>query len=378
MKKLFFLSIVASAVSNLFAGTVNPYGADSADPPQISGMTLLWHDEFDVDGKPDPLNWKYESGFVRNEELQWYRSDNVNCKDGLLIIEGKREQTLNPNYVPGSTDWKKKRQYAEYTSGSIHTQKLQEFRYGRYEIRARIDTASGSWPAIWAKGASGSWPFCGEIDVMEFYRRNGVPVILANVAWGSATSASGTWNTGRFPLTRFAEHDADWCNRFHVWRMDWTPDSIKLFLDDDLLNVQKLSSAVNPAGSTPSAPFQQKHYFLLNLAIGANGGDPGSSAFPIRYEVDYFRVYQTLADASIPAQGASDAKIYLNPANNLLAIESMKPVRQIVITDISGKEAYRCHNPGNRVDISALNSGVYIIGIVFDGGEKRVQKIIKT
>jgi beta-glucanase (GH16 family) len=364
MKKIFLSLFVACFATHLSAEIIDPYQADFNTPPPIAGMQLVWNDEFNVDGKPNPLNWKYESGFVRNEELQWYKSDNVNCQGGLLIIEGKREQVVNPSYVSGSSDWKKNRQYAQYTSGSIYTQKLQEFQYGRYEIRARIDTTLGAWPAIWAKGSSGSWPFCGEIDILEFYRRsNGItPVILANVAWGKTTGSSdATWNTGRQELNHFTAQDDDWCNKFHVWRMDWTPDSIKLYLDDELLNSQKLSVAVNPAGSTPAAPFQQKHYFLLNLAIGANGGNPTGSPFPIKYEVDYFRVYQAVEG------GTSIA-----PAT------AAKQARQITVTDIAGKVVLQQYSPENNVNLSALKSGLYIVNFLYDGGERYAQKIIKT
>jgi beta-glucanase (GH16 family) len=358
--KPFYSLITAGLAVSLAAHPVDPYEADFGEPPQRNGMTLVWHDEFNVDGKPDPANWKYETGFVRNEELQWYQSDNVNCKDGLLVIDGKRQSVVNPNYVQGSADWKKNRPTAEYTSGSIYTQKLQEFQYGRFEIRARIDTTQGSWPAIWAKGATGSWPFCGEIDIMEFYRRQGVPVLLANLAWGSATNASGKWNTKRIPLSHFTDVDNDWQRKFHVWSMEWTTDSIRLFLDDELLNSQRLSDAVNPAGYSPATPFQQKHYFLLNLAIGSNGGDPNVEAFPIRFEVDYFRVYQDADKASLP-----------------VPLKVGRPLRRILVTDSAGRRIVDCDRPESDGYLQALSPGIYFVHRFFTGGESIVGKIIK-
>jgi beta-glucanase (GH16 family) len=83
--------------------------------------------------------------------------------------------------------------------------------------------------------------------------------------------------------------DTNWIKKFHIWRMDWDNVSIRLFLDDQLLNEVLLSETVNPDGFNP---FLQPHFILLNLAIGANGGDPSKSAFPIKYEVDWVRVYQ--------------------------------------------------------------------------------------
>jgi beta-glucanase (GH16 family) len=90
-------------------------------------------------------------------------------------------------------------------------------------------------------------------------------------------------------LSHFTANDPDWPNKFHVWRMDWTKDVINLYLDDELLNTQPLDQTLNPDGSNP---FQQPHYLLLNLALGENGGDPSYSKFPIRYEVDYVRLYK--------------------------------------------------------------------------------------
>ena len=131
-------------------------------------MKLIWNDEFNNTGKPDTAIWRYEKGFVRNQELQWYQEDNANCSRGVLLIEGRREKVKNPAYIAGSTNWKSGREFAEYTSSSIQTRGMKQFQFGRFEIRARIDTSCGSWPAIWTLGISKSWPSNGEIDIMEF------------------------------------------------------------------------------------------------------------------------------------------------------------------------------------------------------------------
>src|SRR5262249_10570705 len=82
---------------------------------------LVWADEFNTDGAPDPTNWDYEQGFVRNEEAQWYQKDNAVCKGGLLVIEGRKEERPNPLYTVGSNDWRKKRPSIEYTSACVIT-----------------------------------------------------------------------------------------------------------------------------------------------------------------------------------------------------------------------------------------------------------------
>jgi beta-glucanase (GH16 family) len=264
---------------------------DPNPPTEIPGMKLVWADEFNVEGKPNPEFWKHEKGFVRNEELQWYQEENASCSNGVLVIQGRREKVPNPNFKVESLNWKTNREFANYTSSSINTHGLKQWLYGRFEIRARIDTTLGSWPAIWTLGLEKNWPSNGEIDIMEFYRIENAPTILANTAWGTAQQFIGKWHTQRIPFAHFAAKDPDWNKKFHVWKMDWTPEFIKLYLDDELLNETSLSETINPDGFNP---FQQTHYLLLNLALGGNGGNPEQSNFPISYEVDYVRIYQVI------------------------------------------------------------------------------------
>ena len=138
---------------------------------------LVWSDEFNKDGCLDESIWNYEQGYARNEELQWYQSDNAWCQGGLLVIEARSEKRKNPLYKAGSYDWRTSREYIECTSSSITTLGKKEFLYGRFEVRARIPVGKGAWPAIWTLGSSMEWPSCGEIDIMEFYRKHGIPHI---------------------------------------------------------------------------------------------------------------------------------------------------------------------------------------------------------
>ena len=205
------------------------------------------------------------------------------------MIEGRKEKLPNPGYRQGSTDWRTSRDFIEYTSSSIQTRGKKQWMYGRFEIRARIDTALGAWPAIWTLGIEKQWPSNGEIDIMEFYRIKGIPTILANFAWGTSERWKAKWDDAKPPLSDFTKKDPDWVKKFHIWRMDWDEISILLYLDNVLINSVSLSETINPDRLNP---FKQPHYLLLNLAIGANGGDPSKSKFPIKYEVDYVRVYQ--------------------------------------------------------------------------------------
>jgi len=249
---------------------------------------LVWSDEFNKDGPLDAKDWNFEQGFVRNNEDQWYQPDNAVCKDGVLLIEARREHRPNPRYVPGSGDWRKSRPSIEYTSSSINTRGKHTWTYGRFEIRARIDTRQGAWPAFWTLGTSERWPANGEIDIMEFYRKE----LLFNVAWARGGNGGSVWNSVWKPLASYPD---DFSSKFHVWRMDWDAAAIKLYLDDVLVNVQDLTAPLRDAPASYK-PFNAPVYLLINLAIGGqNGGDPSATQFPMKYEIDYVRVYQKRA-----------------------------------------------------------------------------------
>ena len=255
---------------------------------------LVWSDEFETDGPLDSSVWNFEQGYARNEEAQWYQQDNAICRNGYLIIEARKEKDRkNPLYVAGSKDWRKKREFVEYTSSSVTTAGKKEFLYGRFEIKARIPVAKGAWPAIWALGRDMEWPSCGEIDIMEYYQIKGVPHILANAAWGTDRQWHAKWDSQATPYSHFTDKDPDWASKFHIWRMDWDEEAIKLYLDDELLNEIPLKNTINGKIGKGTNPFTRPQYLLLNLAIGGiNGGPIDEAALPMKYEIDYVRVYQ--------------------------------------------------------------------------------------
>ena len=250
------------------------------------GYKLVWSDEFNIAGAPDSSNWRFEKGFVRNQEWQWYQQQNAWCENGMLIIEGRKETQPNPNYTAGSNEWRRSRQNIEYTSSSINTSGKHSWQYGRFVMRARIDISAGLWPAWWTLGVSGRWPSNGEIDIMEYYKNK----LLANIAFGTTTANKAEWFSKTYSIDSLG--GKKWAEAFHIWRMDWDENAIALYMDDQLLNEVELDKLVNKDGTNIN-PFKQPHYLLLNLAIGGiNGGDPAGTKFPNRFEVDYLRVYQ--------------------------------------------------------------------------------------
>ena len=245
---------------------------------------LVWHDEFNHNGPPDPGNWNYEHGFVRNNELQWYQPENAVCTNGLLLIEARREHLPNPNYSLKRSGWREERHWIDFTSASLTTRHLHEFTYGKFEMRARIDTRLGSWPAFWTLGSTPGlgWPACGEVDIMEYYTGK----VLANIGYGLNERIK--WSSLRKPLPVLGGEA--WSKQFHIWTMEWDPQKIDLLLDGKLMNHFELSSADN---ADHGNPFHSPVYFILNQAIGGDaGGDPTQTEFPVRYEIDWVRVYQ--------------------------------------------------------------------------------------
>lgn len=275
---------IASRIGFLIPAVLVGIAASStraADSPQ-----LVWADEFEVDGPPNPEIWDYEHGFERNEELQWYQPANARCEAGLLVIEARRERMANPRYREKHADWRRNRQHAEYTSASINTRNHRQWLYGRFEMRARIDVRPGLWPAFWTLGTARGWPGSGEIDIMEYYDGK----LLANAAWLGSRGGRPAWDSSEHPLDGFG--DEKWAQAFHIWRMDWNSDHVRLYVDDKLLNEIDVAAAKN-SDRDDSRPFREPHYILLNLAIGGTrGGDPSKTKFPARFEVDYVRVFQ--------------------------------------------------------------------------------------
>jgi beta-glucanase (GH16 family) len=263
----------------------SPFEGGSSSANTAPEYKLAWSDEFNTPGAPNPANWTFEKGFVRNNEHQWYQPENARCENGLLIIEARHVIRPNPNYDSTSRDWRKNRPAINYTSACLISRGLQSWQYGRFEMRGRIDIGTGLWPAWWTLGVQKRWPGNGEIDIMEYYRG----MLLANFVCIGPNNTQH-WFSNRHKTDSLG--GAAWAAQFHTWRMDWDEQAIALYVDDNLLNKVPMDSLQNQDGSN-FHPFKQPHYMLLNLAIGGdNGGKPDSSAFPRRFEVDYVRVYR--------------------------------------------------------------------------------------
>jgi beta-glucanase (GH16 family) len=234
---------------------------------------LVWQDEFNVDGRPNPNKWSYEEGYIRNNEKQFYtkeRLENAKVSGGKLTISALKD---NWNGKP-------------ITSASLTTKGKYEFRYGRVEVRAKVPTGKGTWPAIWTLGTNIQeigWPRCGELDIMEYvgYDPN---TIHANVHMEKYNHTKGTGKGNRISVPNV------W-NEFHVYAVDWTPGYVEFFVDDQ----RYFRFDREPNATNAEWPFDKDQYLILNLAIGgAWGGQQGvdESLFPHRFEIDYVRIFK--------------------------------------------------------------------------------------
>lgn len=145
-------SILFAAILGL--GVFGTAATEAVEIRERDGWDLVWADEFNTPGQPDPEEWTYDRGLRRNQESQFYTDKPENCRieDGKLILEARRERVKNPNFVPGSSNWKEA-EFAEYTSACVVAKR--DFLYGRLEIRAKIPAGKGTWPAFWLLGKSG-------------------------------------------------------------------------------------------------------------------------------------------------------------------------------------------------------------------------------
>jgi beta-glucanase (GH16 family) len=268
--------------------------------PELSGWRLVWSDEFNYTGHPDPAKWGYEEGYVRHNELQYYtvnRLENARVDGHNLLIELHKETP--ESFLPTSIN----DEWHRYTAASVNTRNTAWWTYGRFEIRAKMPRGKGTWPAIWflsplrtpnipgppqrrrpngrevqgpSRGPNNGESSQGEIDLME--------------SWGShpneiAVHIHGT--KGLTPSKTLAVDDI--YNKFHLYAMEWYPDHMDFFLDDQKILTYKKDPAVGWS-------FDHPMYLIMNIACG--GPDepaPEDSNLPQFMTVDYVRVYQQVA-----------------------------------------------------------------------------------
>lgn len=236
---------------------------------------LVWSDEFDYEGEPDPTKWDYDTGGGGwgNNELQYYtKGDNVTVGDGVLSIELRKEEMGG----------------REYTSTRLVSRKKGDWLYCKVEVSAKLPSGKGTWPAIWmlpTDWAYGDWPASGEIDIMEHvgYDQDVIVQTIHNNKFHASNAKNHSVYTDGVS------------DEFHVYTMEWLPDKIIMSVDG---NVQYVYDP-NKLTSNPTVdywPFDKRMHLLINLAFGGDwGGAMGvdDSYLPVKFDIDYVRVYQS-------------------------------------------------------------------------------------
>lgn len=246
--------------------------------PIPDGYTrLLFHDEFDYEGLPDPRYWSYEKGYVRNGELQYYtenRLENTSVRDGKLFLTIREETDYT---APDGTA-------PQYTSGSIHTQDKVKFTYGRVEIRAKFSSLKGTWPGLWLMpndSEYGPWPRSGEIDIVEQVGYD--PDVVHFTAHCYLQNGD---NNKYHHYMRVPTCHTD----FHVYAFEWKEDRMTWYVDG-----KRGFTVVKNTPLWTGWPYDRDFYIILDMAWGGGwGGQQGidSSGLPESCEIDYIRVFQ--------------------------------------------------------------------------------------
>lgn len=291
---------------------------------------LLWFDEFNGTGAPDATKWNYELGYIRNEELQWYTNSLSNVKQN----NGNLELTIIKENSNGK----------EYTSGSIVTRDKFHFTYGKIEGRFKMPNGKGLWPCFWTLGVNENpigWPHCGEIDIFEHI--NSEEQVHGTAHWADA---------GKQHISRGETFEVN-VEEWHVYSIEWTPQSIKWFVDGNLYNTVKIEG-----GNNSTDEFHKPHYLLINFPIGGSWpGDPDDTTpLPATMYCDWVRYYEWVGEGNIPI-----SKITLNSESlNLLETKTYQLSADIIPANAVNKElVWESSNPSvATVDNNGLVTGI--------------------
>jgi len=242
-------------------------------PASYPGYHLAWSDEFGGNTL-NTQNWGFDLGNNNgwgNQELEYYTSstNNVFVSAGNLVIEARQESNSGFNY----------------TSSRIKTEGIQQFTYGRIDIRAKLPVLHGMWPALWMLGSNINtvpWPGCGETDIMELVGSNPNRV-TGSLHWQQSDGSVGTYNNNYFLST------GDFSQQFHVFSLAWQKDSVQFFVDDQMYVNGSIANV-----TSGTYPFNLPFFFIFNVAVGGDfpGNPDNTTVFPQRMFVDYVRVFQ--------------------------------------------------------------------------------------
>ena len=336
---------------------------DEIEEPDFD--VLVWQDEFNYTGAVDDSKWFHqtqlpEGGSWFNNEVQHYtdRIDNAEVSDGTLKIRAKAEGYTDQGVTKN------------YTSARLNSKYA--FTYGKVEIRAKLPTGVGTWPALWTLGQNidedgaywdnqgfdtTPWPACGELDIMEHWGDNQDHI---SSAIHTPSSFGGTVNTGGQNIPGVS-------TEFHTYTRVWTEDFVRFSVDGDT------HYTYNPAVKDDSTwPFDKPQYILFNVAILPI---IPNSFIESSLEIDYIRVYQS-ENLDIENESFANIKVYPNPVKNILNIDNQN-INNFELYNSFGILVKKENLKTKQIDFSDLESGVYILKLHNSNQESFTQKLIK-
>jgi len=243
-----------------------------------SEWRVVWADEFEGT-EIDSEKWTYDIGNWGwgNGEQQYYtegRTENARIEDGNLIMEARRNDM--------DKSW---------TSARLTTRGRTSFLYGKIEFRAKVPFYKGNWSAGWLLGDDYidelSWPYCGEIDILESVGYEMDDETGNGIAHASTHSRARYFKLGNQPSNTIALKNMS--NEYHTYAVIWTPNNIEVLVDDHHYFTYSDTS------SELSWPFNKPQNIVLNLTIGGVwGGYYGieENLDSQKMIIDYVRVYE--------------------------------------------------------------------------------------
>jgi len=294
MKKIWMLSLLTPLLFGCLPSTGLPNGLGPLTPVEGCEVGRIddywvctWADEFNGDSLNES-HWNVEvnGNGGGNQELQFYRRENIAVENGHLIITAKREDFSG----------------RLYTSGRINSKYKVEMKYGRVNFRAKMPGGLGTWGALWMLptfNVYGGWPNSGEIDLLEYVGYE------PNEVFGATHTKRNNHNLNNNPIGQRTVPNAE--TEFQEFDMIWSPGFILLYVNGYEFFRFLYTPQFN--GTFPYEevfPFDQDFHFIINLAVGGSwGGVQGVEPldFPTTFEIDYLRMYQydyALVDTEVP------------------------------------------------------------------------------
>ncbi|GAB4477375.1 MAG: glycoside hydrolase family 16 protein [Erythrobacter tepidarius] len=300
----------------LFGGAAGEPALHPLAPREGRGWELVWADEFDGTAL-DRSKWTPEESCWGggNFERQCYtdRPENIAVEGGLLLLKARKERFTGPARPPEIAENPNPHILQFYTSGKVRTRGLHAWRYGRFEVRAKVPAGQGTWPAVWmmpAEDLYGAWPRSGEIDILEAVN---IGAKCKPCAGGRGENRTlSALHFGDFPPknrvvdSRTALPDlALPSDDFHVYAVEWGEGLIRFLVDDRVhltVSAEQWSTASPLARGNPAAPFDRPFYIMANLAVGGrlseenNAKGVAGKTFPAQFAIDWIRVYRCVRD----------------------------------------------------------------------------------